>query len=360
MAFVLSSGRLKLLVRAIRSIELNNVKADKICIIHDSTSELHLLTHHAIQRTHPPHSGHWVFAFQKALSTLPDWADFFFIMHDDDQLKSDYIDTCITHLNQNPKLIAVSCSLENIDSEGRRLDRSEFRYSPTLFQDRDSVLEYYLQSCIPFPSVFYRKQKLPYASMIQHKFGSFADGLFLAELSQYGGIEILPKPLYQYRRHSGQMSVMQSKKAEFLFLGELVRRSSRSVRSKNYAKASYRGTLTSLNEIRKNQNLDSIYDQRMADLDFSWRAALSKPKLLLRAGLAIAFRPKSWLRSEASVILEHEKKIQTNLTVICFSKDRPMQLAALLQSLKVQARIPCKIHVIFKASNSETACAYNL
>lgn len=35
-----------------------------------------------------------------------------------------------------------------------------------------------------------------------------------------------------------------------------------------------------------------------------------------------------------------------------------MQLSALLQSLQVQARIPCEIQVIYKASDSEIACAY--
>lgn len=340
------------------SIKKCNYKNLKIVIINDSPQKLkkHLKYHQIF--TCYPEVQHWTYAFKLALKNVTNKTDFFFIMHDDDQIVPDYINKCISALLKNRKLIAVSSSLKTIDSQGKKISSIQFKYSKQVLSGRDNVLLHYCESCVAFPAVFYRNLKIDYAPLIERKFGSFADGLFLAELATHGDIEIIPQALYKYRLHSGQMSVIQSAKAEFFFLRELVRRSSHALRSTIYGKVIHRATLACLNDMRRNRNLDSLYQLYKAGLVISWKTAFNKPKLLLRAGLAVLLRPKSWRRSEAAIILEHESKIKESLSVICFSKDRPMQLSALLQSLQAQARIPCQIQVIYRASNSENACAY--
>lgn len=356
--FVLSSGRSKYLQTALQSIAQNTRKPDRVVVVHDATNPIQTPPGIRILRTTPPQSGHWVFAFRRALQSLKASSHMFFVMHDDDVLLPNYIEVLSSHLMKNSELQAVSCSLESINAEGARIPGFEFQYFPKCLPDKDAVLQHYLTSCIPFPAAFYRNRGLPYASLIQPEFGSFADGLFFAELATFGSIEIIPQALYQYRRHAGQMSVFQSTKAEFKFLRELAEQSSSATRHKHRLLAEERATLATLNEIHKCRNLDAFYAMQRAGLRISWRAAFKKPRLLARALTRISIRPLGWKKTEASEILDRETIGRTGLSVICFSKNRPLQLQALLESLKTNSPKDCKIQVIYRANSKDMTKAY--
>lgn len=329
-------------------------------VVHDAKNHIKVPRGVGILHTTPPQSGHWVFAFRRALQSLNISTNMFFVMHDDDVLLPNYIEALSTHLLHNQELQAVSCSLDSINPEGNRIPGREFHFPLKRFSNKDSVLHHYLTSCIPFPAAFYRNLGYPYASLIQPEFGSFADGLFFAELARFGPIEILPGSFYQYRRHAGQMSVLQSTKAELKFLHELVERSSTTRRQEHRSSAEERATLACLNDIHKSKNLDALYEMNRSGLRLSWRAMLKKPKLLARALIRISANPSGWKQTEASEILARESKNLTGLTIICFSKDRPMQLQSLLESLQANAPKEGKVQVIYRATSREMMKAYHM
>ena len=357
-AFVLSSGRSKYLEEALKSISRNSRKPDCVVVVHDATNPIIVPSDVRIIRTTPPESGHWVFAFRRALQFLNESSQMFFVMHDDDILMPNYIEALSSYLINNKELQAVSCSLESINAEGKRISGPEFLFKTKCFPNKDSVLEHYVTSCIPFPAAFYRNLGFSYASLIQPQFGSFADGLFFAELARFGAIEIIPDAFYQYRRHAGQMSGLQSTKAEFQFLREILERITPAKRQKLRLIAEERATLASLNDIHKSKNLDALYEMYRAGLRVSWRAALRKPKLLARAIIQISSHPSGWKRTEASAILDRATFSQKGLSIICFSKDRPMQLQSLLESLKMNTPKDNKIQVIYRATSEPMTKAY--
>jgi len=355
--FILFSGRKQFLKEAIQSVKKSDRKPDYFFVIQDASCSLHLSKNVVLIKTTPPFSGHWVYAFQKALKCVPKDAKYFFVMHDDDRIKSNYISSLLNHMDKNPFCCAVSCSLQSINLHGKNTCSKEFTFPYSIFADKENVLEHYTKSCIPFPAVFYRKTKKSIADYVDPSFGSFADGLFFAELAKHGTIEILPARLYEYRRHAGQMSILQSTKAEFRFLKELAMRSK--TRKEHLLKlASQRATLATCNHIIQKRSLDSFFDQQKIGLPFDLTTVLKKPRLLMRFLINLCWTLKSVQKNNFSLVPKKEKPLEETLSIICFSKDRAMQLDGLLQSIIRQARATVSITVLYKTTTKSSFQAY--
>ena len=247
-----------------------------------------------------------------------------------------------------------------MDEHGKHLGDDLFHFQESTLVDSDAVIRQYLHSCIPFPAAFYRNCHLDYSSMVEPCFGSFADGLFFIDLAKHGPIKILSEPLYRYRKHPGQMSTLQSRRAEFRFLMELVRRASPGFHRFVLKRASERATQASLNDLIDQRHIDSLAEQRNEGLPFSPKTLFHKPKLLIRAITTAMAHPKCLRPSGAQEILRFNDSPNENVNLIVFSKDRPLQLAGLLKSIQIHAQSPIDVQVLWKASQKEIRQAYDV
>jgi len=360
---VLTSGRGAYLARALESIAANSVRPATITLINDSAGPLNIVSCGDIPvreiATPELGRGHWAHAFRAALENIPEDAKYFFVLHDDDELKSDYIARSLEYLRARLHLQAVSCSLETMDDKGKSLGDEEFIYRETELADSDAVLEHYCEGCIPFSATFYRREKHPYASYVERDFGSFAGGLFFAQLANHGPIGIQPNSLYRYRKHSMQVSALQSRRDEFAFLAELIKRSSPGNRARIRAKVVYRTTQTSLNDWVHQRLSDTWREQKNAGLPLSLQLVLKKPRLVWRALLTLArSRREDRAPSGAESLLEVKAPLRERLSLMVFSMDRPLQLDALLRSIFKNGRGSFLVHILWKASSPAFARAY--
>jgi len=360
---VLTMGRGAYLARALESIAANSVRPATITLVNDSAAPLNIIScgDIPVREIATPRlgRGHWTQAFRAALENIPEDAKYFFVLHDDDELKPEYIARSLEWLRNRPYLQAVSCSLERMDENGRSIESNEFLYKETEFANPDAVLEFNIESCIPFPATFYRRRKIPYISYVDRNFGSFGDQLFLASLAAHGPIGIQPNSLYRYRKHSMQVSALQSRRDEFAFLAELIKRSSPGNRARIRAKVVYRTTQTSLNDWVHQKRSDTWREQKNAGVPLSLQLVLKKPRLVWRALLTLVrSRREDRAPSGAESLLEVKAPLRERLSLMIFSMDRPLQLDALLRSIFKNGRGSFLVHVLWKASSPDFARAY--
>jgi len=209
-SFLLSAGRQHFLEEALASLRMQTKKGLESFLIKDFSSSFNKnldLTDIKILETPDAIRGRgWTYAFEFALSQVPQWADYFFVMHDDDILEPNYIekmqDAAIHYSNAN----VVSCSLTHINKNGDILPLQPFQFPETELATARDVAFLYLDRCIPFPSCFYKNKKNLLHKEIEHDLGSFADGLFLARYTGENSAVILKDSLYRYRHHASQVS----------------------------------------------------------------------------------------------------------------------------------------------------------
>jgi glycosyltransferase involved in cell wall biosynthesis len=220
-AFLLSSNRKKFLHKALDSLREQKSEIEKIYFVKDFKSLNDLNTEdEKICVIEPPKQNigkGWTYAFEYALSQVPEWADYFFVMHDDDVLSGDYVRKMRTAAGVHPYANVLSCSLGHISEEGYELDHQPFQFAQTHLQGRESVAFHYLNQCIPFPSCFYKNTKALRRLKVRHDLGSFADGLFLTQYVGNDSAVILSETLYKYRKHPSQVSFSPPKELEDLF-----------------------------------------------------------------------------------------------------------------------------------------------
>lgn len=202
--FLLYGGRKKYFSQALRS--LKKQKGLSSIIIINDTHEKVVQNNKGIKilQTKNKNKG-WTYAFEFALLQVPRWADYFFVMHDDDILEPNYVEKMrragLLFVDAN----VLSCSLKHIDESGKALPLQPFQFSETQLSTSRDVAFHYLRRCIPFPSCFY-KNRPDFRKVIHHQLGSFADGLFLAQYTGKGTAIILEETLYRYRNHPAQVS----------------------------------------------------------------------------------------------------------------------------------------------------------
>lgn len=207
--FLLSAGRQQFLGESLASLQRQTKKASEVYLIKDFSApldpNLDLADVKVIETPITKRGRGWTYAFEFALSQVPDWADYFFVMHDDDILEPSYVEKMqragVFYTNAN----VLSCSLKHIDECGKTLPLQPFQFSETQLSTSRDVAFHYLRRCIPFPSCFY-KNRPDFRKVMHHQLGSFADGLFLAQYTGKGTAIILEETLYRYRSHPAQVS----------------------------------------------------------------------------------------------------------------------------------------------------------
>lgn len=206
---LLSAGRQQFLGESLASLQRQTKKASEVYLIKDFSApldpNLDLADVKVIETPITKRGRGWTYAFEFALSQVPDWADYFFVMHDDDILEPSYVEKMqragVLYTNAN----VLSCSLKHIDEYGKTLPLQPFQFPETQLSTSQDVAFHYLHRCIPFPSCFYKNHPKN-RKVLHHQLGSFADGLFLAQYAGEGTAVILQETLYRYRNHPAQVS----------------------------------------------------------------------------------------------------------------------------------------------------------
>lgn len=135
---------------------------------------------------------------------------YLFIMHDDDRLCPDFLESQIDFLEKNPDVVAVSCNAYLIDELGNRNGRlliSNVTDSAVkLYQcSGDVAMQYAGDSCIPFSPVVYRTEALRHVDL-REEYEKVCDAVFFCDMADVGTVAYQSRALYECRVHAGQDS----------------------------------------------------------------------------------------------------------------------------------------------------------
>ncbi|MCR4303905.1 MAG: glycosyltransferase family 2 protein [Gallionella sp.] len=132
------------------------------------------------------------------------------MLHDDDRLCTNFLETQIGLLEANASLVAVSCNGYFIDETGKKTGGtlvSTVGGEPVeLYTCSGQVaLKYAGNSCIPFSPTVYRSE-VARSIKFREGFDKVCDAVYFCDLAEIGSIAYQTAPLYECRVHSGQDS----------------------------------------------------------------------------------------------------------------------------------------------------------
>lgn len=150
-------------------------------------------------------SGQWS-AFEVGLKAMGA-AYPFSIIHDDDRLKPDYVET-LTRFAQDqlaPWICSHNLEVFHLNSVGNTLILpNELR--PFVLHDKWEACLHYSRSFLPFPGTCFGIPAAVVSRHLQSEFREMADVVLLCECGQQARIFFEPRPIYEYRRHDQQVS----------------------------------------------------------------------------------------------------------------------------------------------------------
>ena len=158
-----------------------------------------------IHSTAHPRSGQWA-AFRLGLkkigSTHP-----FAIVHDDDRLKSDYVETLAEFASRQNRPWICSHNLEVFYDESKETNPILPKETRSfVLRGREEVCLRYSQNFIPFPGTCFGIPATELAARLHEEYREMADVVLLCECAQLADVFYEPRPIYEYRRHGCQVS----------------------------------------------------------------------------------------------------------------------------------------------------------
>lgn len=149
-----------------------------------------------------------VWNFRRAVATAK--SEYLFVLHDDDQLCSDFVERQINFLTQNPDVGAVTCNGYLINELGHRTGRllrdDNLDGGTEFYRSSAAVaIRYASDSCLPLSPVVYRTEFVR-AGSLREEFGKVVDAVFFCDLAKLGILAYQIRPLYECRVHSAQDS----------------------------------------------------------------------------------------------------------------------------------------------------------
>lgn len=157
----------------------------------------------------------FIWNFNRAMQSSD--SEYTILLHDDDRLCENYLETQLDLLTKNPECIAVSCNGYFIDETGNRIDQVNYRNVGTLTKNEGGffiesfsrsgqvALKYASNSCIPFSPTIYRTS-VAKSIKFRDEFSKVCDAVYFCDLADVGLIFYQTEPLYECRVHSGQDS----------------------------------------------------------------------------------------------------------------------------------------------------------
>jgi glycosyltransferase involved in cell wall biosynthesis len=218
--FVLSYRRPTYLRQAVRSVLAQSPKPKSIVILDNGSGEdvMRAVADFLEQGvswegSDVTHSALWNIqrAFDKACSK------YVYVMHDDDRLCPEFLETQVKFLEEHGLAAAVACGAYAIDSDGNRIGRilpsgrmgmlntSAGNDEVDWFSSGVEIALLYSMGGVPFPSIVYRTSCVKQVR-VRSEFGKVADVVLVCELADVGPIAYRHTELLEYRLHPGQDS----------------------------------------------------------------------------------------------------------------------------------------------------------
>jgi glycosyltransferase involved in cell wall biosynthesis len=255
--FILSYKRPHYLREAVRSVLAQSRKPKSIVILDNGSGAdvkravLDFLEQGVTwEGSETAHSVHW--NIQRAFDHA--WSKYVYVMHDDDRLCPDFLETQVKFMEEHSMAAAVACGGYTIDSNGNRigeLARMASNEEHWYNSSADLALLYSGKGFLPFPSIVYRTSSIRKLG-IRSDFDKVADVVLLCELADVAPIAYLNTELFEYRVHPGQDSAVIPDHVRWKLSDFLIRIGSS---SPAYAKA-----------IRR--NVSRLWTERYLDLYF--------------------------------------------------------------------------------------------
>ncbi|MEY5063400.1 MAG: hypothetical protein RLZZ112_1364 [Verrucomicrobiota bacterium] len=161
--------------------------------------------HTLIVQTQRPRSGQWK-AFQTGLENLTE-PNPFCIVHDDDRLKPDYVRTLVEFSARQDGTWICTHNLEvfpALSGQPSLILPEETR--PFVLQGTGELCLRYSKSFLPFPGTCFGLSPQEVGKHIHEGYREMADVVLLCECAAQAKIFFEPRPIYEYRRHAGQVS----------------------------------------------------------------------------------------------------------------------------------------------------------
>jgi glycosyltransferase involved in cell wall biosynthesis len=136
-------------------------------------------------------------------------SEYFMIFHDDDTMYPEMISELMLNMASDPDIIAAGANARIITS-GIFPDRLMLRqnFGNLIIHNRDEMAHQYLirRGIVPFPSYLYRSGIAKKMKFNPENGGKHCDVAFLMDLTSYGPVLMLKKPLMDYNISFGQDS----------------------------------------------------------------------------------------------------------------------------------------------------------
>jgi len=134
-------------------------------------------------------------------------AEYFMIFHDDDVMHPDMVEKLQSFLNDNLDIIAVGANARKVRN-GKFTNLFLHSKNDILIKNpKELVIRYLIKNgIVPFPSYMYRLVVAKNIKLNLKKGGKYCDVSFLMDVTNFGAIKFLSKPLMDYYYHSGQDS----------------------------------------------------------------------------------------------------------------------------------------------------------
>lgn len=210
---IMSYNRLSYLREAVCSV-LSQTKQPKRIVIYDNGSDGDVFEgvkdffERGVQWEGADVNHSFIWNFNRAM--LDSETRYIMMLHDDDRLCPNFLETQIGLLDANDSLVVISCNGYFIDEAGNKTGET---LVPTVGGESIELytcsgqvaMKYAGNSCIPFSPTIYRSQVVSPVKF-RGEFDKVCDAVYFCDLSDIGSIAYQITPLYECRLHSGQDS----------------------------------------------------------------------------------------------------------------------------------------------------------
>lgn len=209
--FILTHNRPEMAIEAVNSVLKQDYPNLQVILSDNSTNDLTerkamdiVSPKFTYRRRSPPTIAYT--HFQRVFSEVT--ADYFLLFHDDDIMMDHAIEKYVQTMERFPNASALGANaykmFDECKSEKTFLSRKQGFFKPS----RINFIQRYLHlgEIAPYPSYFYRKNKVGTLIPSLKKGGKYADVSFLIDLYQKGEIVWIMEPLMYYRFHGSQDS----------------------------------------------------------------------------------------------------------------------------------------------------------
>jgi glycosyltransferase involved in cell wall biosynthesis len=210
---LLTAGREEFLAECVESIRGQTEPPSRLVVVNDGPALSSEMTHRiqeasektAILQTRRPRSGQWK-AFRTGLENLTEPHPFC-IVHDDDRLKPDYVRTLAEFSARQSGAWICTRNLEVFPTlSGQPLLILPEETKPFVLQGTGELSLRYSKNFLPFPGTCFALSPQEVGKHIHEEYQEMADAVLLCECAAKAKIFFEPRPIYEYRRHAGQVS----------------------------------------------------------------------------------------------------------------------------------------------------------